>query len=184
MIEKLNIELSVLLKNRLTLNQYFILYCIVKKELKTLYDYMTVCGIDSNDFNKLIERGLIFNIDHRDEIVLESLIPTQQVYFILGYSKDTEWFEEFWLNYPRQTPTGRMLKQISKVKAKKKYLKYVSTEEQHKHILSLLRKEIFHRASTGRINYMQNLETWLNNESWKAYEEDINTEVVNQPEIE
>lgn len=174
-IERIPFDIPSLIRNKINLNQYFILYCILYNDKECLEDYVRTFGkFDNSLLLSLIESNYLFSIGDDKNPLYEELVPTESAYELLGLSKSDSWFEELWSIYPRVTPNGRMLKQISKDKAKKKYLKHVSKEQNHRNIISLLRKELLHRMIHNSTNYMQNLETWLNNESWNSFIESEN----------
>ena len=81
-------------------------------------------------------------------------------------------FDEFFEAFPATTSDGRVLRSANKVfrgaltrdyvVCKKKYLSKVKSKEVHDEIVSIIKA----RVASGDTKYMQNLETYLNQESW------------------
>lgn len=82
-------------------------------------------------------------------------------------------FDEFWEAFPATTPDGRALRAGSKewggkptrdyLVCKKKYLAKVSDKESHDKIVSIIRA----RVNSGDYKYINNLETYINQEVWQ-----------------
>ncbi len=181
-MESLIVDVSKLLKYNLSFQQFFILYSLCHKEFDILYEYL---GKGNHDYDQAIMlevngyiESLVLNAE--GEIVYKDIVLTDKAYEFLGFSRKDSWFKELWDMYPRFTSNGRILKQISKAKAKKKYTSRVNSVDEHRVILKALEKELMHRQIHNNMQYMQNFETWLNNESWNAFKED-NTVVVQKP---
>ncbi len=180
---KWTIDLEDLFRTGLSLNQYYTLYCTCYKQYDLLEKYSNINGpIRLQDLHSLQNKGLItFN---EPVVSYDDIRPTDQAYKILGFTKEDQWFEELWNVFPRRTPKGRVLKQIGHQKAKKKYFSRIKSESDHRKILAALDRELKHRAATGNIDYMQSLETWLNNESWNAFPEEDTPKLSFGNEIE
>jgi len=82
-------------------------------------------------------------------------------------------FDEFWDSFPTQTNKGRVLRTTSKewggkptrdyLVCKKKYLSKVKTPEAHKKIVEIIKA----RVISNDTEYMNNLETYINQAIWE-----------------
>lgn len=96
----------------------------------------------------------------RDEVEVEEVGDTQ--------------FKELYLLYP----TGYASRKFRTVEAKgslydtlkKAYLKKIRTLEDHKKVITGLKREIASRTTTGELKYMQLLSTYINQQSWELWQ--------------
>lgn len=82
-------------------------------------------------------------------------------------------FDEFWDVFPSSTPSGRPLRASSKewagkptrdyVTCKKKYLSKITTVESHNKIVKIIKA----RVSSKDYEFMNNMETYINQEKWQ-----------------
>ena len=82
-------------------------------------------------------------------------------------------FDEFWDAFPVTTPDGRILRSANKIwnnsntrdytVCKKKYLSKVKSLEIHNKIVSIIKA----RVLSGDYKYINNLETYINQELWQ-----------------
>ena len=82
-------------------------------------------------------------------------------------------FDEFWTAFPYTTPNGRVLRAENKEWAgkptrdylvcKKKYLAKVKNPEAHNLIVRIIQA----RVDSGDYNYINNMETYINQEVWQ-----------------
>ena len=164
------INVKKLVQFNITLNQYFILQCLCFNKEDELLEYTT--AIEKFEYKELVsleKKGFFINNNTNKEFVFNDIILTSLTHELFDLNNAKKWFMELWETFPRATPKGRVLKQISKLKASKKYYLRIKTESEHINVISALRKEILHRTVTGNLEYMQNLETWLNNEGWVPF---------------
>jgi len=180
---KIQIDVTQLIKNKLSFQQYFVLYSLCHKEFDLLYEYLANGHNDYDQAIMLEVNGYIESLILTDQNVIDyqNIIPTNKAFEFLGFSKKDLWFDDIWRLFPRETPSGRILKQISKDKAKKKYTTLIKSAEEHTSVKKALERELMHRHIHNNMNYMQSLQTWLNNESWNAFKEDIIGEDVHKP---
>ena len=164
-----NVDFNLLLSKKLTLEQYVIITFLAIKQHDLLLEYAkNIKKFNGSEVNELISRGYL--VAKKTPFKgFEDLDVTNEGYYAVGLTAQKQWFTELWDSFPRTTPGGRVLKQISKTKAEKKYLSRVKSKQYHEAVLIALKNELEHRQSVNKIEFMQNLETWLNNESWNAY---------------
>ena len=147
----------------LTIEEYVVCYCLTKR--------LKLIGL-RRDFNldqcinKLVESGLLFKVS-------DAFYPSKKFIEAIEIDDDNA-FDEFWLAFPTTAEDGRKLKSALKESVKKKYYEVIgSNPAKHEKILKCLAIEIEQRKERSQLMYMRNIMTWLNNEVWKQYEEDL-----------
>ena len=160
-----------LIRNNLSIEEYFILMLLVENEmdvLKELYPIfphsMSTLQIDNyiraekhNDWNSVI-------------------ITTKTTDIFSTKYKNIINFDEFWDNFPIKTPSGRCLRPQNKmwggettkdyIDAKKKYLAVVKSIENHQTIVSIL-VEKAKKATKEDREYENNIITYINQRKWQ-----------------
>lgn len=87
-------------------------------------------------------------------------------------SNTSKLWEEFLLVYPKTTPKGRRL-HVNKPSSKKKYEKIIKNNRKlHEKILILLKKEIEDKESQNALDYMPQIQTYINQRRWEAYDDE------------
>ncbi len=91
----------------------------------------------------------------------------------LGHSEEID-FDEFWNAFPVSTPSGRPLRAANKewngtltrdyTVCKKKYLSKVKKI----HVHNVIVKTVKGRVASGNYEYMNNMETYINQEKWQV----------------
>lgn len=177
----LSVDIDLLRKYKITFNQYFLCYLITQGYYDELQAYLTDSGkFEAKDIETLESRGFLINLNKSDEYYIDKLQITESFMELCEIGKFNTFFQEFWEMFPIKTPKGRRLKQASKHKIEKKYNSLVKKDASlHKHILKCLNYELEERQRTGNLEYLHNIETWLNKEGWKAYEDDDSESPIN-----
>lgn len=106
------------------------------------------------------------------KILEDSVEIRQKGLDILDFKKDIN-FDEFWDAFPVSTPSGRILRSANKVWSetltrdyiicKKKYLSKVKTVSTHNTIVKIIKG----RVLSGEYEYINNMETYINQEKWQ-----------------
>jgi len=97
---------------------------------------------------------------------------------IFGNKSDVKkLFEEIWNMYPARTPSGRALRPKSSeskigIDIFKKISKHLANHNTYLDIKKGLRKELAYRLQTKKLEYMNNMKTWVNNRSWELYKDE------------
>ena len=100
---------------------------------------------------------------------------TSKAQVIFGTQNELEQvFAQIWNLYPKKTPNGRLLRplsansQIAK-KAFQKLNKQLGNVKDYSQILKGLKNEINSRTKNRSLNYMQHINTWINQKTWESY---------------
>ena len=103
MIENISVDLNKLYANKLKLEEYFILFCLVHNEEELLVKYTTNCGgIDTNVFQKLRNSSFII-LTNEINITFNSIKVTDQTKNLFNVSNNLEFdllFRELLSTYP------------------------------------------------------------------------------------
>ena len=171
-----NINTDICVKNKLPPNQYTILYLLLEK----LYGSLDMLIKNFNfveDLNNLKQLKYIIDYDLTKSSE-EFTIDRKKILELLGFEDSA--FYGLLARYPIKVFTKgggvRYLAPVSinafKTKQlKKKYEKIVEKDKGlHKHILRCLDAQLWIMKKGGNLQYMQNLETWLNQRTWETYE--------------
>lgn len=173
---KIEIDLELLEEIGLEPTEYIFLHLIHKQS----EEWITCTKLFINvDINSLEEKNMLVLISGTTKI--ERSMKVGQAYLDLFASDFTDLFKELIDTYPAIVESPGRGKRVlhakdpgalSNMKAKNKYRKITGEKVlEHKRIIGLLKVQL----SQGNLEYLQNLDTWLNNYTWEKYI-DINLE--------
>lgn len=163
-LNKVEIDLAQLIKLELTADEYVFLYCwyhkLVQPRLK-----VHIGELEQKDYLKVMP-GSYINLrqkaidlfEHRD--IEKSWI---------------EFFLEFPMKVPGRNGASRPLRPGSldakqSAVIKQKYLKVINDKpELHNTIMQVLSAEIEMRKQSSTMQFMHNIETWINKRDWEVY---------------
>ena len=177
------VNFDLLIKHKLTLEAWFLLYCLSNTKQDLLIAYANECNKFSKDtVNKLIEKGFItlkkegdYSLDSmrltvmgKDLVVEENKAEDVQFSTLFQQLRDT---------YPKKVPgengTNRPLHgDLSR--CKRLYQKILFKDgkldkELHNKILGSITKEVLDRTKGKRLPFMQNLATYLHQQNYTLY---------------
>lgn len=165
------INVSILLKTGLSLEQYFILECIHRQSRDNLQSYVSKFGIlDKSVFNNLVQLGYLNKYD--GDVYFEKLKLTNLFYKDFGYEKlDHErYFKELREVYPKKYIKRSLHQDLPR--CRKEYKNIVDSEETHKTILKCVKLYLLELESDGRMQWIQLLSTWLHQRNFEQYYEE------------
>jgi len=186
MIETISVDLNKLYANKLKLEDYFILYCLVNKEEEILAKYAINCGsIDTNSFQRLRNSGFII-LTNEVDITFNNIKVTEQgklLYNVQDNAQFDELFKELLSTYPKSVkritggtrPLHNDLQRCKKL-YKATLLNKVSFSvdiELHKNILLCVQKYYRDHLKDNKQEFMQLLATFLHQRTWEQYLSDI-----------
>jgi hypothetical protein len=144
-------------------------------KLNSFEYYLASYGTDE-DLKILFEKGYLLN--YSEELRVQDLIVSRkEIGKLFGYDESLFW--EIFGTYPIKVSNGsggtRALrptthKSALTKKMKKKYEKKVKTKAVHEHIMRCLQAELWMRRKSNTLQFMQQLDVYLNQESWYNYE--------------
>jgi hypothetical protein len=163
---QIQIDIELLIENDISADDYLALYAIYRKGFKTLEQLKI-----NPDWEKLQSKGFVKLGDTPDKHVI------RQEFIDLFSSDFDQMFAELVSTYPLKvrTKTGsyRILRGSdpnlkTNAKAKARYSRIVGTKRfMHEKIMRLLRTQL--KVERNNLEYMQQLEVWLNNHTWEKY---------------
>lgn len=159
----------------------------MQKELIIDLENLKKSGLGIGDYVTLqaIYEGININIHILVKEILQkelyikllddgSIEPRQKLLDLFEKSCKSINFDEFWMVFPTQTPSGRSLRSVNKefagkpttnyLTAKKKYLARVKHINIHNKIIEIIKA----RVASGDIEYMNNIETYINRQFWQV----------------
>ena len=163
---KIEIDFAVLKENQLSADDYIFLYLIFRKG----YNYFTTLVLRPN-IDKLQEDGYIELGKNIDEHKVTDKFTNL---FVGDYDN---MFDDLINTYPFKVQGKygiRILhakdpKAGANKKSRNRYKKIVINKPYlHKHIMNCLSIQL--KIDADRLEFMQNLETWINNRTWEKYE--------------
>jgi len=192
MIDKINVEIESLLSNKLKLEEYFILFCLVNSDEDLLVKYITHCGaIDTNIFQKLRQSGFIV-LSNEVDITFNSIRVTDQTEKLFGSKNSIEFdllFQEVLATYPNKVKrltggTRRLHNDL--VRCKKNYKTTIVHNgvinlELHKKIILCIQMYYREHLKDNKQEFMQLLATFLSQRTWEQYLSDL-TNVTTLPQ--
>lgn len=182
---KIEINLVNLLKNNLNINEYLTIHKIAK----TTDGYEFPFTSDQSHLDSLEKDGWLTQSDESVELTNKSkkLIKWN----IKGITE--EHFDKLFEMYPYRTPGGRVLRSRHKIIAssmtknysnlRDKYLRKVNSIELHDTIMESISKMLSDAKMRGGMDYLQQLDTFINQNSWEKYMGNDSNEVQNQSNI-
>lgn len=162
---------SILRKNSITPNQAFFLYLFVYKDWKSLKETFTRNKAEEVR-NSLVDTIYIIT-DDTDCRVKDTVVSTKNVQKLFGIKSEAIPFVEFYNKYPIRVGS-RVLRaaDIDTVigkKHEKKYLSKVKNKEQHNRAVEATESFVDKQKSVGKLQYLPNMETVLNNAMWESW---------------
>lgn len=171
------INFEKLVEYKIGVEAYFILYCLEYNKHKEILSYVKNCKkISLSVFEELEQKNYIIinramTVD--DKITFEALKITKEGKQLFTVKNIDVMFDEFRLHYPRKTMDGRTL-HLDLKRCKTLYKKIVGNDEQmHETLCKCAKAYHEEKKRSGSENYMQNLATWLYQENYKQYIDDV-----------
>lgn len=167
---KVSVDFNCLQENKLSADLYVLLYC--KHNELVVPEYVGKILFRDEDALKYLQRSEFIKITDENEFSLrQKAINLFQI-----DSPTTKWLEflgEFPLKVPGRNGSTRPLKVANadskgNIKIKKKYLSIIKTAD-HDMIINVLQAEIEMRKKSNELQYMQNIDTWLNQANYDKY---------------
>ena len=162
---QLQIDVNLLVENGISADDFLALYAIYRKGFKTL-DKLKL----NPNWDDLQSKGYVKLGDSVEKHII------RQEFIDLFSSDFDQMFAELINTYPMKVSTNRGYRILhaadpnckSNEKAKAKYSRIVGTKKfVHDKIIKLLKVQL--RVERGKLEYMQQLEVWLNNHTWEKY---------------
>lgn len=162
---QVQIDVNLLVENGISADDFLALYAIYRKGFKTL-DKLKL----NPNWDDLQSKGYVKLGDSVEKHII------RQEFIDLFSSDFDQMFAELINTYPMKVSTNRGYRILhaadpnckSNQKAKAKYSRIVGTKKfVHEKIIKLLKVQL--RVERGKLEYMQQLEVWLNNHTWEKY---------------
>lgn len=162
---QVQIDVNLLVENGISADDFLALYAIYRKGFKTL-DKLKL----NPNWDDLQSKGYVKLGDSVEKHII------RQEFIDLFSSDFDQMFAELISTYPMKVSTNRGYRILhaadpnckSNQKAKAKYSRIVGTKKfVHEKIIKLLKVQL--RVERGKLEYMQQLEVWLNNHTWEKY---------------
>ena len=162
---QVQIDVNLLVESGISADDFLALYAIYRKGFKTL-DKLKL----NPNWDDLQSKGYVKLGDSVEKHII------RQEFIDLFSSDFDQMFAELISTYPMKVSTNRGYRILhaadpnckSNQKAKAKYSRIVGTKKfVHEKIMKLLKVQL--RVERGKLEYMQQLEVWLNNHTWEKY---------------
>lgn len=186
MIEQISVDLNKIYANKLTIEEYFILFCLVHNDDEILVKYVTTCGrISTEVFQKLKNSGFII-LENETSILFDEIKVTDQTKNLFKTPSNEEFevlFKELLSTYPKSVKriTGgtrplhndlQRCKKLYKMTILDKVLFSLNTDL-HKKIILCVQKYHRDHLKDNKQEFMQLLATFLSQRTWEQYLEDV-----------
>ena len=171
----IEINVDLLIKNGLTASQYVMLKLLNDGNVNTFALYALTAGREE-ELQDLVTKGYLLGYNPEGDINTVTLAKTK-----VGelFALPDGYFWEFFGTYPikvnKKSGGQRILRSSSpdsreaKI-CEQKYMARVKTLNQHKHVMRCLEAEMWHRRKGNDMEFMQQMVTYINQESWSKYE--------------
>ncbi len=184
MIENISVDLNKLYANKLKLEDYFILYCLVHNEEELLVKYTTNCGgIDTSSFQRLRNSGFIVltNEINITFCSIKTTLEAKKLFNVVDLIQFEVLFKELLSNYPKNVKriTGGVRPLHNDLTRCKKLYKSTLVSigelniELHRKILLCVQKYYRDHLKDNKQEFMQLLVTFLSQKTWEQYLDDV-----------
>jgi len=174
----MNIEINVseLIKNKLTASQYVMLCLLFDNKTELFVNYVNLYGFATKELQGLVDHGYILSCDPKNPFTCIT-IARDKVRKLLG--TEESYFTELFNTYPIKVSNGKSLRILrpssltakEAITCKEKYDRYVKGNIlKHSYVIDCLNKELETRKRGGNMAYMHALVTYINKNAWDAYE--------------
>jgi len=178
----LQVDVELLIKNKITIDQFLIATLIYEKNYEVLSKYLELYSSEDMKiiFHRLIGLGLIHNNISLDQIELDKIIITPFLSRILAQG---DFFDELVQHFPvsviRPNNGGKDYLRTDLNRCRKLYSRITGNKSAvHDHILTCLRYEVQKRYEEGSLGYMKRIPKWLASEEWIVYEQMLKDETT------
>jgi len=186
MIEIISVDLMKIYTNKLKIEDYFVLFCLVHNDEETLMKYITHCGrIETLIFQRLRNSGFIILKDEIN-ILFNDIKVTEQAKNLFNIANNDEFeilFKELLSTYPKSVkritggtrPLHNDLNRCKKL-YKSTIINKVSFSLNvtlHQKILLCIQKYYRDHLKDNKQEFMQLLSTFLSQRTWEQYLEDV-----------
>jgi len=169
MIVQVNVENMI--ANNLTTTEYVLLELLRLRKDNYIKRYIAIDSKAKKAIYSLKSLGYILKIDKNGYT-----IDQKKCSRLLDMDESNFW--ELFSTYPIKVISGNEMRILRVAdpdsqgakKLLKKYESKVKTKSKHQRILACLNLELKMRKKDNSLKYMQQLSTWLNQESWEKYE--------------
>lgn len=178
----IEIDTQFLIDNKITAHQFIIAKLISENKIPLLKKYIAYSETLNDlyrDLGQLKTAGFLSTtFNPRNFISLDTIEVSQKFVKACSFSEDP--FDEFFAKYPIKAlrPDGTFdYLRVDKDKCRKLYHNIVRKQPTlHTHIMKCMLKEVNDRELKGKISYMKRMPVWLSSESWKAYEDRVESD--------
>lgn len=188
MTEEFSVKFDKLFTNKLKIEEYFILFCLITENEELLIKYVTNCGgIDLSVFQKLRNSGFII-LSNETDITFSSISVTEETKKLFNVSQDISFevlFRELLSTYPKSVKRitgGTRPLHNDLARCKKLYKSTLINKGEislnidlHQKILLCVQKYYKDHLRDNKQEFMQLLATFLSQKTWEQYLEEVST---------
>ena len=179
----LEIDIQFLLDNKITAHQFTIAKLISDNKVLLLKKYIAYTNTLNDlykDLSQLKTAGFLSSsFNSGDFISLDAISISPK--FIKASTFTSDPFDEFYAVYPIKAlrPDGMYdYLRVDQAKCRKLYHNIVRSKPSlHEYIMKCIRSEVEDRELKGQMSYMKRMPAWLTSESWKAYEDQVESDL-------
>jgi len=183
------IEFNVnqLIVNKLTFEEYFLLFCIKYSHEGILISYVkNVSQYPDEVFEKLQEQGFLnYARNENGDILFRSLKLGDKAVtlFPLNNQSFEVCFAELKQTYPKKF--GERVLHLDNARCIELYKKAIINNgvvdlEKHNLIIKCIKLEVEKRTNTGQLKFMQALPTYLHQKNWEPYIDELNNSTTEE----
>lgn len=186
MIEEISVDLNKLYANKLKIEDWFILFCLVYDNEEMLMKYITTCGrIETLIFQRLRDSGFII-LKNELNILFNEIEVTEQAKNLFNVQDNTHFdtlFKELLSTYPKSVKriTGGTRPLHNDLQRCKKLYKLTLVDRVssslnktlHQKILLCVQKYYRDHLKDNKQEFMQLLATFLSQRTWEQYLDDV-----------
>lgn len=176
------VDVQVCLDSKLTISEFVFLSLLWQKKANTAIELM------KNDIG--LQKS-IPDLHKRGYLIVKDklwIIDRKKCNLLFGKREDSD-FWEFFSTYPMKVSLNGATRVLraqdpnskNAIEAMGKYKARVKSKAMHRHVMACLNAELEQKKRSNKLGYMQNIITWLNQQSWQMSEYLLKNE---QPKVE
>jgi hypothetical protein len=187
----ISVDFDLLLRNKLKIEEYFVLFCLVNHLDEDLVKYIDLTGnVTAGLFQRLQSLGYVVLKDENN-ITFETIILTEHSKQLFGVNNSDEFeplFKELLSTYPNKVKrlTGGTRRLHNNLDGCRKTYKLTLMSigklniNLHKKIMLCIRMYHQEHLKDNKVEFMQLLSTFLNQKTWEQYLEEV-THITDLP---
>ena len=159
----IEVNIDTCLDRQITVSQFAFLSLLWQKKSNTAIALIKKDAGLGASIKDLVDKGYLIASDK------SYVIERKNCNALFGLTDDQD-FWQFFSTFPLKVSADGTTSSKNAMDAKSKYKTKVKSKAMHKHVMACLNAEMEQKRRSGKLKYMQNILTWLNQNTWQLSE--------------